>query len=108
MRSIGNCGAKTRAAEPATTNIAIHRETKTAPAPPPPLITSLEPIAADERSGAWGSAFAQFSPAYECSPDTTMFTKNRLNMIETNPTTEIQAARRPRQPAVERACRYDA
>ncbi len=34
-----------------------------------------------------------------------MFTKNRLKTMVAKPTTEIQAARTPRQPAVALACR---
>ena len=47
----------------------------------------------------------QPTPAYECRPAVTRLMKNRLNTIATKPTTLIQAARRSRQPAVERPCR---
>jgi CheY-like chemotaxis protein len=47
----------------------------------------------------------QDRPAYECRPETTMFTIRKLNVIEKKPARFTQAAARPFQPAVARACR---
>ena len=44
-------------------------------------------------------------PAYECRPETSRLMPTKLNQKDATPIRAITAARVPRQPAVERACR---
>jgi hypothetical protein len=49
-----------------------------------------------------------FNPLYACKPLKKMFTTVKLNKTDANPIIASTADRVPRQPRVDRACRYPA